>query len=144
MALLAQEITGGQAVDLTSHEQVYHFLVDRGVPLNLNPAYVRRKGIKKHLEQIALAHPLVRRILEWWDMGLELGFLRKWAGHDRMHPVWGQTRSTTSRVYARSPAVQNVSRDLQTPFCPSEGTYPHQGGLFAGPDAYPCSPVRRS
>ncbi len=86
MALLAQEITGGQAVDLTSHEQVYQFLVSRGMPLKLNPVYVRRKGIKKHLEQISHAYPLVRRILEWWDMGLELGFLRKWAGHTRVGP----------------------------------------------------------
>jgi DNA polymerase I len=121
MALLAQEITGGQAIDLTSHEQVYQLLVDRGVPLNLNPAYVRRKGIKKPLEQLAHAYPLVRQISEWWDMGLELGFLRKWAGHTRMHPVWGQTRSTTSRVYARSPAVQNISRELRHLFIPRKG-----------------------
>ena len=121
MAILAQEITGGQPVDLASHEQVYHFLVSRGVPLNLNPAYVRRKGIQKHLEQIAPAYPLVRRILEWWNMGLELGFLRKWAEHDRMHPVWGQTRSTTSRLYARNPAVQNISRELRHLFVPRPG-----------------------
>lgn len=120
MALMAQEITEGQAVDLTSHEQVYHFLVDRGIPLNLNPVYVRRKGIKKPLQQIALAYPLVRRILEWWDMGLELGFLRKWAGHTRIHPVWGQTRSATSRVYARSPAVQNISREFRHLFVPRQ------------------------
>ncbi len=35
MAVLAQEITQGQGVDLTSHEQVYQFLVDRGVPPEL-------------------------------------------------------------------------------------------------------------
>jgi DNA polymerase I len=121
MAVLAQEITGGQSVDLTSHEQVYQLLVSRGVPLNLNPAYVRRKGIQKHLEQIAPAYSVVRQVLEWWDMGLELGFLRKWAGHTRMHPVWGQTRSTTSRVYARSPAVQNISRKLRHLFIPRKG-----------------------
>ena len=144
MALLAQEITQGQPVDLTSHEQVYHFLVSRGVPLNLNPAYVRSKGIKKHLEQIAPAYPLVRRILEWWDMGLELGFLRKWAGHDRMHPVWGQTRSTTSRVYATISRSTKHQSGPATSLYPSEGTSPHQGGLFASPDAHPCPPVRRS
>lgn len=121
MALLAQEITGGQSVNLTSHEEVYGFLVNQGVPLQLAPVYVRRKGIKKPLEQIAHAYPLVRRLLAWWDTGRDLGFLRRWAGHTRIHPLWGQTRSATSRVYARSPAVQNISRELRKLFVPAPG-----------------------
>lgn len=121
MALLAQQITGGQSVNLTSHEEVYRFLVNQGVPLQLAPAYVRRKGLKQPLEQIAHAYPLVRRILAWWGTGRDLGFLRRWAGHTRIHPLWGQTRSATSRVYARSPAVQNVSRELRKLFIPAPG-----------------------
>lgn len=121
VALFAQEITGGQSVNLTSHEEVYRFLVNQGIPLQLAPAYVRRKGIKRPLEQIAHAYPLVRRILAWWDTGRDLGFLRRWAGHTRIHPLWGQTRSATSRVYARSPAVQNISRGLRKLFVPAPG-----------------------
>ena len=43
------------------------------------------------------------------------------AHRDRIHPVWGQTRSATSRIYARNPAVQNVSRDLRHLFVPAPG-----------------------
>ncbi len=60
-------------------------------------------------------------MLAWWDMGRDLGFLRRWAGHTRIHSVWGQTRSATSRVYARSPAVQNISRELRKLFVPAPG-----------------------
>jgi hypothetical protein len=63
MALLAQEITGGESLDLTSHEEVYRFLVNQGVPLQLASAYVRRRGLMQPLEQIAHAYPLVRKIL---------------------------------------------------------------------------------
>ncbi|MFC1833869.1 DNA polymerase [Thermodesulfobacteriota bacterium] len=121
MALLAQEITGGESVDLTSPEEVHRFLLAQGVPLQVAPAYVRRRGLKKPLDQIADAYPLVRKLLAWWDMGRDLGFLRRWAGQNRIHPVWGQTRSATSRVYARSPAVQNISRALRKLFVPAPG-----------------------
>jgi DNA polymerase-1 len=121
MALLAQDITGGGNVDLTSPEEVHRFLLAQGVPLQVAPAYVRRRGLKKPLEEIAHAYPLARKLLTWWDTGRDLGFLRRWAGHNRIHPVWGQSRSSTSRVYARSPAVQNISRVLRKLFVPAPG-----------------------
>jgi DNA polymerase-1 len=121
MAALAQEITGAASVDLTAHEDVYRFLIDQGIPLKVSPAQLKRGGLKKPLEEIAQAYPVVRKILAWWDMGTELGFLRRWAGHDRIHPVWGQIRSATSRIYARNPAVQNVSRRLRHLFVPPPG-----------------------
>ena len=34
MARLAQEITGGATVDLTSQEEVYRFLTDQGIPIH--------------------------------------------------------------------------------------------------------------
>ncbi|MFH0825200.1 MAG: DNA polymerase [Pseudomonadota bacterium] len=108
-------------MDLTSNEEVYGFLVKQGVPLQLAPTCVRRKGLRQPLEQIAHAYPLVRKVLAWWDLGRDLGFLRRWAGHSRIHPVWGQTRSATSRIYARNPAVQNVSRNLRHLFVPAPG-----------------------
>jgi DNA polymerase I len=121
MASLAAVITGGKSLDLTSHKEVHDFLVAQGVPLQVAPAYVRRRGLKRPLEQIAHNYPLVRQVLEWWDMGGDLGFLRRWTGHTRIHPVWGQSRSATSRIYARSPAVQNISRKLRTLFVPAAG-----------------------
>jgi DNA polymerase I len=121
MAVLAAEITGGRSVDLKSHEEVHQFLIAQGVPLQVAPVYVRRRGLKKPLEQIAHAYPLVRKILAWWDMGRDLGFLRKWEGHTRIRAVWGQTRSATSRIYASNPAVQNISRELRKLFVPAPG-----------------------
>lgn len=121
MALLAEDITKGQSVDLTSHEQVYDLLVAQGVPVQAGPVSVRRKGLKQPLERIAHAYPLVRKILAWWEMGRDLGFLRTMAGRNRVHAIWGQTRSATSRMYARSPALQNISRDLRNLFVPASG-----------------------
>ncbi len=121
MAVLAQQITNGATVDLTSQEGVYRFLVDQGIQIQVSPVQLKRGRLKEPLEQIAHVHPVVRRILAWWDMGTELGFLRRWAGHDRIHPVWGQTRSATSRIFARRPAVQNVSRKLRHLFVPAPG-----------------------
>jgi DNA polymerase I len=121
MASLAAVLTGGKSVDLTSHKEVHDFLVAQGVPLQVAPAYVRRRGLKRPLEQIAHTYPLVRQVLAWWDMGGDLGFLRRWAGHTRIHPVWRQSRSATSRIYARSPGVQNISRELRKLFVPAAG-----------------------
>jgi DNA polymerase I len=45
----------------------------------------------------------------------------RWAGRTRIHAVRGQTRSATSRIYARSPAVQNIRRDLRHLFVPAPG-----------------------
>lgn len=110
MAHLAQEISRGQCVNLTSDEEVHAFLIAQGIDFGVPEVLVRRRGIKRPMEAVAHAYPLVRKILEWWDMGRDLGFLRRMAGLSRIHPVWGQTRSGTSRIYARAPAVQNVSR----------------------------------
>jgi DNA polymerase-1 len=121
MASLAAEITGGESIDLTSDQEVYIFLTDHGIQLNVRDRAIQGRGIKRPLEDVAHAYPIVRKILEWWDMGRDLGFLRRWAGRNRIHPVWGQTRSATSRIYARSPAVQNISRNLRHLFVPAPG-----------------------
>jgi DNA polymerase I len=52
-------------------------------------------------------------------MDQNVKFLSMAAGRQRIHPVWGQTRSGTSRIYARQPAVQNVSRRLRYLFAPA-------------------------
>lgn len=121
MAQLAHEITGGATVDLTSTEDVYRFLLEKGAPL---PATAPRPGtndLRICLEEIAHTNPLAGKIIAWWDMGRDLGFLRRWSGKNRIHPVWGQTRAATSRIYARRPAVQNISRELRHLLIPSPG-----------------------
>jgi DNA polymerase I len=54
-------------------------------------------------------------------MHQDIAFLSMAEGKERVHPVWGQTRSGTSRIYARQPAVQNVSRRLRYLFVPAPG-----------------------
>jgi DNA polymerase I len=52
-------------------------------------------------------------------MDQNVKFLSMASGTQLVHPVWGQTRSSTSRIYARQPAVQNVSRGLRYLFVPA-------------------------
>jgi DNA polymerase I len=54
-------------------------------------------------------------------MHQDVAFLSMAAGKERVHPVWGQTRSVTSRIYARQPATQNVSLRLRYLFVPAPG-----------------------
>ncbi len=63
----------------------------------------------------------MRAILDWRDLNKDIAFLRAVAGRHRIHPCWGQTRSATSRIYARNPAVQNTRRDLRRLFVPAPG-----------------------
>jgi DNA polymerase I len=73
------------------------------------------------LEELALGYPEVQDILDWRQMSQNVAFLTMAAGRQRVHPAWGQTRSGTSRIYARQPAVQNVSRGLRYLFVPATG-----------------------
>jgi len=120
-AALAHEITGGQEIDLRSDRKVFRFLVAQGVQFQDQRVYQRQRVFTKALEDLAMLYPVVHKILDLRDMGKDLSFLRHAAGRDRVHPVWGQTRSATSRIYARSPAVQNVSRDLRRLFVSAPG-----------------------
>ncbi|MFC1833792.1 DNA polymerase [Thermodesulfobacteriota bacterium] len=122
MSRLAQEITGGAEVDLRSDRDVYRFLVARGVQFLDPTVHQWGKVSNTILEETASHYPWVQKILGFREMGQDLSFLRHAAaGRDRVHPVWGQTRSATSRICARNPAVQNVSRDLRHLFLPAAG-----------------------
>jgi len=118
---LAHEITGGQEIDLRSDRDVFRFFVAQGVRFQDQRVYQWQRVITKALEEVAPLYPLVQKILELGEMRQDLSFLRQASGHERIHPVWGQTRSATSRIYARNPAVQNVSRDLRYLFVPASG-----------------------
>jgi DNA polymerase I len=120
-AILAQEITGGEDIDLRSDREVFRFLVKRGVRFQDQRVYQWGRVTNKALEEIAPIYPVVQDILSFREKGQDLGSLRQMADQDRVHPVWGQTRSATSRIYARNPAVQNVSRQLRHLFIPAPG-----------------------
>jgi len=121
MAALAQEITGGEEIDLGSDRDVFRFLMRQGVRFQDQRVYQWGRVTNRALEEIALLYPLVQKVLSFRDKGQDLVPLRQMAHRNRVHPVWGQTRSATSRIYARNPAVQNVSRNLRHLFVPAPG-----------------------
>jgi len=73
------------------------------------------------LEEISCQYPLVQKILDWRALSQDYGFLLMAAQSDRLHPIWAQTRSGTSRIFARDPAVQNVSKARRHLFVPAVG-----------------------
>jgi DNA polymerase I len=77
--------------------------------------------MNRALEEMAPLYPIVQQVASFREKGQGLVPLRQMAHRDRVHPVWGQTRSATSRIYARNPAAQNVSRDLRHLFVPAPG-----------------------
>ncbi len=121
MARLAHEITGGAEVDLRSDREVFRFLVAQGVQFQDQGVYQWQKISNRILEDTAAHYPFVQKVMDYREMMQDLSFLRQASGRDRLHPVWGQTRSATSRMYARNPAVQNVSRRLRRLFVPTPG-----------------------
>jgi DNA polymerase I len=119
MHLLESRITNGVPVDLSSNQGVFQFLVRKGVRFNNPFTYTIQRVNTAVLEEQALLYSGVQDILDWRQMHQDVAFLSMAAGQDRVHPVWGQTRSGTSRIYARQPAVQNVSRRLRNLFVPA-------------------------
>jgi DNA polymerase I len=116
---LTQKITGGAPVDLSSNEEVFRFLIQKGVRFNNPFTYIIQRVNTAVLEELALFYPGIQDVLDWRQMNQDVAFLSMAEGMQRVHPVWGQTRSGTSRIYARQPAVQNVSRRLRHLFVPA-------------------------
>lgn len=121
MHLLEHRITDGLPVDLSSDHEVFQFLVQKGVRFNNPFTYIIQRVNTAVLEELALLYPGIQDILDWRQMDQDVKFLSTAAGQERVHPVWGQTRSGTSRIYARQPAVQNVSRRLRYLLVPAPG-----------------------
>jgi DNA polymerase I-like protein with 3'-5' exonuclease and polymerase domains len=101
MQLLELRITQGGPVDLSSDQEVFRFLVQKGVQFNNPLTYMIQRVNTAILEELALFYPGVQDILDWRQMDQDVKFLSVAAMRDRVFPVWGQTRSGTSRIYAR-------------------------------------------
>lgn len=121
MTTLETQITGGQSVNLLSNAELFEFLSLKGVRFRNRYCYASRSVTAAELDEIAHVYPLVQQILEWRDLYQNIAFLGHTSGRNRIHAVWGQTRSGTSRIYARQPALQNVSRSLRYLFVPKPG-----------------------
>ncbi len=107
---LCHEITGGEKVNLWNGRVVYELLKRHYSGL--------KKASKEltvyDLRRMALRDPLATKILEWRDLQTDLSFLRAAAGTSRVHPEWNTTTST-GRIYASRPAVQNVVKEKYRP-----------------------------
>jgi DNA polymerase I len=110
---LEERITGGEKINLMSPSDVFGLLMRRGVLFKSEFVYAIHKVSTPALEEIAHVYSVVQDILDWRSRVTDLAFLHRASGHDRVHPVWQQTRAATSRIYARDPAVQNVNRNLR-------------------------------
>jgi DNA polymerase-1 len=113
VAELEQRITGGEKINLMSPSQVFQLLMRGGVRFKSEFVYAVHKVMPPALEEISHVYPVVQDILNWRSRVTDLAFIHKAAGQVRVHPIWQQTRAGTSRIYARDPAVQNVSRTLR-------------------------------
>ena len=113
ISVLEQRITDGEKINLMWPSDVFHLLMKRGVRFKSEFVYAIHMVTTTALEEIAHVYPAVQDILDWRSMVTDLAFLSRASGHERVHPIWQQTRAGTSRIYARDPAVQNVSRALR-------------------------------
>jgi DNA polymerase I len=114
---LQDEIAFGEEVNLRSKRDVYELCVRR----HSKPPAMKRNFEGGDLNRWAPDYPLIARIVEWHDLQTDLQFLRAAAKATRVHPDWN-IRTKTSRIYARNPAVQNVSKETCRPLMiPSQG-----------------------
>lgn len=101
---LEEKITGGDEVNLWNGRQV-SALLRKHCPLLRIP----KELTVFDLRRIALREPLAAKILEWRDLQIDLSFLQAAAGATRVHPEWNSMTST-GRIYASHPAVQNIDK----------------------------------
>ncbi len=69
------------------------------------------------LKELAEEHGnvLATQILRWRKLKRDIGFLEKGAAADRVHPVWRMTRTSTGRIVASNPPVQNIDKKKYRP-----------------------------
>jgi DNA polymerase I len=71
---------------------------------------LKRNPTNDDFKRLAPRHVLLGKVLEWRDLQTDLHFLHAAAGAARVYPTWN-VMTKTGRIYARGPAVQNVSKD---------------------------------
>jgi DNA polymerase I len=109
MNKLADEITGGQDLNLWNGSHIYQIL--KAAKASFPDRAILRKKEVTHddLKKMALSNPIAGKILEWRDLQTDLNFLKQAADKDRIHPHWN-IMTKTSRITASNPAVQNVNK----------------------------------
>jgi DNA polymerase I len=116
---LYKEITGGDEVNLWNSRELSKLLRRHNPSLRI-PQDVTASDLRR----IALREPLAAKILEWRDLQTDLSFLRSAAGATRVHPEWN-TMTSTGRIFASRPAVQNIDKERYRPLLvPAPGHVP--------------------
>ena len=112
---LYQEITGGGKVPEGDEVNLWKGRDVSKLLRTSNPwSRIPREVTKTALQSIAVRDPLADKILEWRDLQTDLSFLRAAAGVARVHPEWN-TMTSTGRIYASRPPVQNMNKQKYRP-----------------------------
>lgn len=113
-----EQVPGGDKVNLWNGREVYELLRRNKSQLRLS----RKDLTGADLRRVAHREPLAAKILEWRDLQTDLSFLRAAAGATRVHPEWN-TMTSTGRIYASRPAVQNVDKEKYRPLMVPEPSH---------------------
>lgn len=103
--ILEVGLKGEKDWNLNSPSHVYYLLRERD-PKSV--AHLRKRQVSKS-DIESMSSEVAASILEWRALQTDLDFLRTAAGQTRVHPRWNLI-TKTSRITAKQPAVQNVSR----------------------------------
>ena len=107
--------------NLFSARKTYWFLYDSGVEF---PDEIGRgfQIDEDDLKELAEDHrnALAAQILQWRKLKRDLSFLEKGASANRVYPVWRMTRTSTGRIVAADPPVQNIDKKKYRPLLVAE------------------------
>jgi DNA polymerase I len=111
LQLLDADIALTRRCNLFSAKDVYWLFRNRGIALPGGIGDYYRLD-EDDLEQLANVHNsiLAEQILRWRKLTRDLRFLEAGAQTDRLHPVWRLTRTSTGRITAANPPVQNIDK----------------------------------
>jgi DNA polymerase-1 len=97
--------------NLFSAKDTYWYLHDAGVdfPEEIGRGFrVDDEDLKELAEEQQI--DLAEQVLEWRKVTRDVRFLETGAGAERVHPVWRLTRTSTGRIVASDPPVQNIDK----------------------------------
>ena len=102
--------------NLFSARKTYWYLHDAGVdfPAGIGRGFrIDDDDLKELVEEHGIE--LAAQILLWRKLTRDVRFLEAGAGADRVHPVWRMTRTSTGRIVASDPPVQNIDKKKYRP-----------------------------
>jgi DNA polymerase I len=115
LAELESQLNSGSR-NRVSARDTYRFLRDEGV------VFPEDIGRGFHIDdedpkELAEDHgcELASQILSWLKLTRDVRFLETGVGSDRVHPVWRMTRTSTGRIVASDPPVQNFDKKKYRP-----------------------------